>query len=83
MNKKYYVYILKSVSHDRIYIGSTQNFENRLKLHNSGRVKSTKAYKPWQLLELHRYESRSEAVKYKQYFKTGQLRELIRQRNRL
>lgn len=45
----YYVYALKSIKYDRIYIGMTNNLTNRIKEHNSGKTKSTKAYRPWRL----------------------------------
>lgn len=76
----YFVYILKSVNHNRIYIGSAQDVETRLLLHNRGRVRSTKTYTPWALLEKHSFDTRSEAVKNELYFKTGQQREIIRRR---
>ena len=46
----YYLYILKSIAHNWHYIGITANLENRLAEHNSGEVKSTKAYKPLNLI---------------------------------
>jgi len=44
----FYFYILKSEKTGKYYVGSTENFENRLKMHNFGKVKSTKNSKPWQ-----------------------------------
>lgn len=80
---KYYVYVLKSAAHNRIYVGSSQDVNVRLKLHNSGRVKSTKPYRPWILLEKHSYKSRSEAVKFERLFKSGQQKEYIKLRHGL
>lgn len=37
----YYVYFLKSLRNNDLYIGSTENVFNRLKKHNLGEVKST------------------------------------------
>lgn len=82
-NCEYFVYILKSVNHNRIYIGSTQNVEVRMNRHNSGKVTSTKPYSPWILLEVYTYDTRGEAMKAEQHFKTGQQRELIKLRNDL
>jgi putative endonuclease len=79
----YYVYVLKSAAHNRIYVGSSQDVIARLKLHNSGRVKSTKPYRPWILLEKHLYKTRGEAVKFEKYFKTGQQKEFIKRRHGL
>ncbi len=79
----YYVYILKSTAHNRIYVGSSQDVNARLKLHNLGRVKSTKPYRPWVLLEKHTYKTRSEAVKFERFYKTGQQKEYIKLRHGL
>lgn len=59
----YYTYILKSLKNNDIYIGSTENIDNRIKKHNSGKVKSTKGYRPWVLLETKEFETRGEAFK--------------------
>ena len=46
----YTTYILKSINHNRYYIGSTSNIHARLERHNQGRSKWTKTYKPWKLV---------------------------------
>ncbi|MBU3905633.1 GIY-YIG nuclease family protein [Patescibacteria group bacterium] len=43
-----------------------------MKQHNSGKVKSTKAYKPWILLDYKKFNSRSEAMITEKFYKTGQ-----------
>jgi len=47
---KYFVYILCSIEHKSLYIGQTTDLDKRLKLHNSKKVRTTKAKAPWQLL---------------------------------
>lgn len=59
----YYAYILHSLVKDRYYIGHTSNLEKRLDQHNSGRTRSTSAYKPWKLVCFEKYETKSEAYK--------------------
>jgi len=59
----YYVYALKSTKNGDIYIGSTEDLRTRVKLHNFGKVKSTKAYKPWGLIYYEAYLSKSDAAK--------------------
>ena len=76
----YYVYILKSEKNGDIYVGSTEELEKRITLHNKGRVRSTKAYKPWFLLESRVCDSRSEAVQLERFLKTGQQKELLRRK---
>ncbi len=66
----YFVYILYSQSHDKYYIGQTQNHNNRLFRHNSGVVKSTKPYRPWVLLYTEKYNTRLEAVHREKYLKS-------------
>jgi len=45
----YYVYILKSLEHNRRYIGSCEDLDVRLKRHSSGKVRSSKAYAPYRI----------------------------------
>lgn len=58
----FFVYILHSKSHDRYYIGQTNDLEKRLIRHNSGYVNSTKPYMPWSLEYSEEYNSRKEAM---------------------
>ena len=56
------VYILYSSQIDRYYVGHTQDIEDRLMRHNSGRSLSTKKGKPWVLMYTESLETRSEAM---------------------
>jgi len=79
----YYVYLLKSLKNGDLYIGSTRNIDNRIKLHNSGKIKSTKAYRPWILLETKKFNIRSEAVNIERFLKTGQQKEILKRKYNL
>ena len=57
----YTVYIIQSLKNYRYYIGHTIDMEFRLKEHNSGNMRSTKAYIPWEILLTESYHTRSEA----------------------
>ncbi len=57
----YQVYILQSIKTQRHYIGHTENMENRLHRHNTGRVKSTKSGIPWKIVYTETCNSKSEA----------------------
>ena len=59
----FYVYVLISLKDGDLYIGSTEDLERRLYFHNSGKTRSTKFYRPWQLLGSEIFVTRSEAVK--------------------
>ncbi len=57
----FYIYILKSLSTGRFYIGSTENTVNRLTEHNSGKVKATRNFRPWIIIYTESFPTRSEA----------------------
>ncbi len=76
----YYVYFLKSVKNNDLYIGSTENLEKRINLHNAGKVKSTQFYKPWQLIDYEVYNSRNEAVRREKFLKNHQQKEILKKK---
>ncbi|MDA0770676.1 MAG: GIY-YIG nuclease family protein, partial [Chloroflexi bacterium] len=59
----FHVYVLKSDSANRYYIGSTKDLAQRLDQHNSGISKSTRAYRPWRLVYSQAFDTRSDAVR--------------------
>ncbi|NAS29483.1 GIY-YIG nuclease family protein [Flavobacteriaceae bacterium R38] len=67
----YFVYVLYSPSFDRYYIGMTQDYEKRLKEHNNGKTKSTKAFKPWEIIYKEIFNSREEAIDREKYLKSA------------
>ena len=73
----FYFYILKSKKIGKYYIGSTENFENRLKLHNSGMVKSTKSSKPWQPVLIQNFPTLREARRMEMKVKKWKSRKAI------
>ncbi len=73
----YFIYILYSPSFKRTYTGQTDNLDNRLTLHNLGKVKSTKPYVPWNLIHSELFASRSEAMKREKWFKSSSGRKKI------
>ena len=66
----YYTYILISEITGRRYFGSCENMEKRVSNHNAGKVRSTKAYRPYGILYYETYETRGEALAREKYFKT-------------
>ena len=46
----YFVYILESLKDHNLYTGYTFDLANRLKAHNSGKVKSTQKRRPFELV---------------------------------
>jgi putative endonuclease len=57
----FYVYVLKSLKDDNIYLGSTDDLRRRLSDHNTGKVPSTKARRPFELRYYEAYHKESEA----------------------
>jgi len=66
----YFTYVLRSQKDGKHYYGSTSNLQERLKVHNSGKVRYTKGHRPWIIHYSEEFETRSEAVKREQFFKT-------------
>ncbi|MCF8322272.1 MAG: GIY-YIG nuclease family protein [Flavobacterium sp.] len=77
---EYFVYVLKSELDGRPYKGHTENIDKRIKEHNSGRIISTKGYKPWKLVYFQTFQTRGEAVLREKYFKTGSGREFLKEK---
>jgi len=59
----FYVYILKSQKDKKLYIGSSNNLDRRIKEHNEGKVFSTKSRIPFELIYYEAYKSESDARK--------------------
>jgi len=67
----YYAYILFSSKSHIFYFGSTIDLKNRLNLHNTGQVQSTKPYIPWKLVWYGGFETEKQARDFELYLKTG------------
>ncbi|RJQ29876.1 GIY-YIG nuclease family protein [Candidatus Parcubacteria bacterium] len=76
----YYTYILRSLKNNDLYIGSTADVNKRLALHNSEKVRSTKAYSPWQLLQCEEFSLRADAVRHERFLKSHQQKEILKRR---
>lgn len=66
----YFVYMLKSLKDKKFYTGCTADLKKRLKQHNSGRVRSTKARRPFKLVYWESFRTRSEAMKRERRLKS-------------
>jgi len=58
----YYVYLIKSVNKDFLYIGSTEDLKRRFTEHNRGTERSTKSYAPLKLVYYEAYASKKDAL---------------------
>ena len=66
-----FVYVLRSSKDGRLYVGMSHDIEQRLKDHNAGRTKSTKGYRPWELVHKEAFPDRETARKREKYLKSG------------
>ena len=78
--KFYYVYVLKSKYYKELYIGYTDDLKTRIEEHNQGLNKSTKRYKPWQLIYYEACLNQEDAKRREKYFKKTQGRRLLKRR---
>ena len=66
----FYTYILQSENDRRYYYGSTSDFNNRLKSHNHGKVRSTKHRRPLKLIYVEEFPTKKEALQRESFFKS-------------
>ena len=71
VNPMHYCYILLSPQSHIFYFGYAKDLKSRLRLHNSGQVKSTKPHLPWRLVWYGAFETGEEAKAFERYLKTG------------
>jgi len=69
--KFYYVYVLRNPKKNFIYVGYSEDLQQRIQKHNSGDVKSTKAYHPFKLIHYEAYRNKKDAKRREQYLKTN------------
>jgi len=74
----YYVYALKSLTRNYIYVGMTNNLNRRIIEHNNGENRSTKSYRPFILFYSEKFATRLEARKREKYLKSGIGKEFLK-----
>lgn len=67
----YYVYILKSLKDNSLYIGYTADLKARFKSHNNGESSATKPFRPYKLIFYEAFLSRGDAKNREKYLKSG------------
>ncbi len=73
----FFVYILKSDKDGSFYTGQCQDIAERVRRHNRGFTKSTKAKIPWHLAYFEQYDTRSAAIKRELQIKKQKSRQYI------
>ena len=66
----YFVYILRSVVNQKLYVGFSEDIDERLKAHNCGDVISTKTHRPWKRIFHECYTNKADALRREHYLKT-------------
>lgn len=72
------VYAISSIKRNYVYVGFTQNIEERLKRHNKGWERTTKPYAPFKLIFKEIVDTRTEARNREKYWKSGIGKEKLR-----
>ena len=76
--EEFVVYILYSPKFNKNYTGFTSNLLERFKSHNElGTKGHTLKFRPWTIIHVEFFYSKSEALKREKYLKTGIGREFI------
>ena len=76
----YYIYVLKSLKSNKRYIGSTsKNPPVRLKEHNQGSNTWSKHNRPFRLLHVEIFVTKTEALRRERFLKSGQGRKYLDQ----
>ena len=77
----HYVYIIKSIEcPDRIYVGQTNDLQERLSRHNSGATPHTSKYKPWEVIFYCAFKDKTKALEFEAFLKSGSGREFKNRR---
>ena len=77
--EEFVVYILYSEKFNKNYTGFTSNLIERFKSHNLLATKGyTIKFRPWTIIHIEFFNSKSEAMKREKYLKTGIGREFIK-----
>lgn len=74
----HFVYILKSLSADKSYVGISGDVERRLAEHNSGKSYYTKRHLPWKVVYTEKFDSVREAREKEKWLKTTSGRRFLK-----
>lgn len=80
MVSMFYTYVLKSIKDGNLYIGWTNDLENRVKQHNKGLVDAIKYRTPLELIYYEACLNRESAIAREKQLKTGFGRAYLKRR---
>ena len=78
--KWYYTYLLQSEIDNQFYTGFTIDLENRLSMHNSGKVASTKSRIPFKLVYFEACLNEQDVRARERYLKSGMGKKYLKNR---
>jgi len=75
----HYVYILLNEAKTRTYTGVADDVNKRLALHNAGRVKASRPYRPYNIIHTESFETLKEARQREKFYKSTTGRRKIKE----
>ena len=76
-----YVYILQSLKYpEHFYTGFSEDLDDRLKDHNTGKNAHTKKFKPWRIKTAIAFTDRGRALDFERYLKSPSGRTFTKKR---
>src|SRR3989344_5669301 len=76
----FYTYVLRSKKDDKLYTGATEDLRERFRLHNNGKVFSTKGRGPFELIYYEACGSSKDAFMREKYLKSGPGKRFLKNR---
>lgn len=64
------VYVLYSLKDKKLYVGCSNNLNNRLKYHNSGKVPATKNRRPLEIIHFENFNDKTTAFNHERFLKS-------------
>ena len=74
----HYVYVLRSVSDDGLYVGYSANLRRRFAQRNEGSASATSHRGPWKLIYYEAYIEQPDALGRERYLKSGAGRKFLK-----
>ncbi|MEK6650627.1 MAG: GIY-YIG nuclease family protein [Bacteroidota bacterium] len=74
----WFVYVLVSLVRNYIYVGLTHDVPARVRRHEAGRERTTRAYRPFRVLLIESHPTRGEARRREKFLKGGSGKEYLR-----
>ena len=67
----FFVYAIRSLTRNYVYVGLSNDYERRVNEHNEGYERTTKPYRPFEIILVEEFPTRPEERKREKYLKSG------------